>query len=142
MLSIYVGKENKPTEYIHDADNAIALVGIPDTELSRIVLTKLERATYLDTFSFIDREGYKLPLPALSTGNKILLLAAYSGKSVNGAELGQNAFELLAQYVNGSIYLEDPNRFELPEYFELSSVSVNGKVYDSIIGLENALWIE
>lgn len=141
MLRIHLA-DDKPIDYIHDVDSYIYKVGIPDTELNRYLLNKLEGAKYDSVSSFIDRDGYKLPVNLLSTGMKCLLEVIHSGKCVNGTELGQNAFELLIQSANGDVYFSDVDRFELPEYFDVSNISVNGVVYDRLLDLENRLWKE
>lgn len=142
MLNILIGKENKPDDLVRDADAYIHKVGISDTDINRYLLEKLEQASYLNISEFIDRYGYKLPLSCLSTGMKILLEVINSDKCIYGLELGQNAFELLIQSANGTIYFDNVDRFELPEYFNLEDVSVNGEVFNTILELENALWKE
>ena len=140
MLNIIIGEENKPNDYIHDVEALTYEVGIPNTELSKYLLDKLENATYLDNTSFIDRDGFKLPVQFMSNGMKILIAVQYSGRCINGIELGDNAFELLIQSINGRVYFDNINRFELPELFDLGNISVNGVTFSTVLELENALW--
>ncbi len=143
MLNILLGEENRPIDnFIYDVEKITYAVGIPDTVLSRYLLKELECATYLDTNSFIDKDGYKLPVTFMSNGLKILLAVEYSGKCINGIELGQNAFEFLIQSISGTIYFKDVDRFQLPEYFNLSNMSVNGNVFNTVLELEDYLWKE
>jgi hypothetical protein len=143
MLNIILGKENKPTgNYVHDANKFFPVVGIPDNEASRVILSNVEKAEYLSTDSFIDRYGYKVYMLGLSTGSKILLEIENSDKVINGVELGQNAFEVMIQSISGNVYFDNVDRFDLPDYFELGNISVNGKVFSTRLDLENALWKE
>ena len=142
MLNIYIGEGNKPEDYVHDVETLTYLIGIPDTDLSRYLLTNLEQATYLDISSFIDRDGFKLPAQFMSNGLKVLLAIEYSGKCINGIELGDNAFNLLIQSINGRVYFDNVNRFELPEYFNISNIAVNGNTFETVLELEKALWKE
>ena len=143
MLNILLGVSNKPKDnYIHDAEKFIYKVGILDNEISRVILEEIEEAEYLNASDYIDRYGYKLPITLLSTGSKILLEVANSNYIINGLELGQNAFDLLIECVDGSIYFDEVDRFELPDNFDLSRISVNGVVYNTLLDLENALWKE
>lgn len=142
MLNIYIGEDNRPSNYVHDVETITYSVGIPNTDLSKYLLEVLEYSKYNDTLSFIDRDGFKLPVQFMSNGLKILLAVEYSGKCINGSELGLNAFKLLIQNINGDIYFRNVNRFELPEYFELGNIRVNGKSFNTILELEDALWKE
>jgi hypothetical protein len=143
MLNIIIGKDSKPTEnYIHDAESLIPLIGIDDNIVSREILKQIERGEYLSKGFFIDRTGCKVSALYLSTGSKALLSINNTDKIINGAELGLNAFEFLIQNVNGNVYFDNVDRFELPEYFTLSNISVNGKVCNTVLELENELWKE
>lgn len=143
MLNIILDK-NSITEdmYIHDVDRYFPYVGIKDNKISRTIIEKLEGGKYLSENSYIDRYGFKINMLDLSTGSKTLILVANTNRVINGCEIGQNAFELLIQSIDGSIYLDDIDRFELPEYFNLSEVLVDGKQSSTVLELENKLWKE
>ncbi len=143
MLDIILNKSIiSEDRYINDVDRYFPLIGIRNNDISRLVIEKLEGGYYLSEDSYIDRYGYKLNMLDLSTGSKTLLIVANTDNVVNGCEIGQNAFELLVQSIDGSIYIDDINRFELPEYFNLDYILVDGSKANSVAELEDRLWSE
>lgn len=143
MLNIILGKENLDVDnYVHDVNKFFPFVGFVDSPSTRLVLERIEQGSYLSIDSFIDKYGYKLNMLDSSTGSKTLILIANSDKIINGVELGQNAFELLIQSINGKVYFPSVDRFELPEYFNLSNILVNGEPSSTVLELENRLWKE
>ena len=143
MLNIFLYEQNKPKkDYVHDAEGFIYKVGIPDNEVSKLIISQIDKASYLNIYEFTDRFGYKLPMSFLSTGSKILLEIANSSRVINGLEMGQNAFDLMLQSLDGNVYFDSVDRFELPDSINISRISVNGKVYSNLLELENALWNE
>lgn len=143
MLNILLGEDNKPeNNYIHDVEREFLFLKTLEPVSSEIIIRRIDGGHYLDNKSFIDKYGYKLPITSLSTGSKILLLVNNTDKVINGIEMGQNAFELLIQSVDGTIYLEDAERFDLPEYFDIKHIQINGNGFTDIIELEDNLWKE
>lgn len=142
MLEIFLGKDNMPDDVIMDVNSFIYKYGIPESPVSLVLLQELENATYLSPTSFIDRDGFKLPLDSLSSGMKALLEIEFSNRCICGTEIGQNAFELMVLFVNGKVYFDNVERFDLPETIDLQNIKVNGKMYNTVLDLENALWKE
>lgn len=141
MLNILIGKENKPKDLIIDVDKHLAKTGIRNTVVNNIVLRYLELSKYNDEESFIDKYGYKVNFLKLSTGSKILIVMnEFQNVPVDGAELGQNAFEIMTQYSDGTIYFDSTKRFDLPEVVDLDNISVNGIIYKDNSDLGCALW--
>ena len=78
------------------------------------IVTDIEHGTLIDSFTFIDRFGYKQRLNNMSTGCKAVLCMINSENFVNFIECGENVINYVINYCNeGKMVLFDRNiRFE------------------------------
>lgn len=133
MLEIYIGKENLPKDLhlIYDVDAAFYLVPFTGTDFQRKVISEIDKGTYRDERTFIDRFGCPLPADYLCSGTKsLLLLDSVKDSIVNFTECGENALVLLSNITDGKLYLESRTTM-LPHVGEFP-VMCNGEYWERI----------
>lgn len=112
MLNIYFkGEDNKidkDLELVTDAELEFNKIGIPNTDIARTLIKKIEQGEYFDDFSFIDRFGNKLDMEYMSTGCKAaLVVSANPDKLIDLRECGWNARdEIIKNCKEGNILIE------------------------------------
>lgn len=112
MLNIFFkGEHNELAsglEVIKDVELAFSEIGIPNTDVAKILIKEIEQGEYIDTISFKDRFGYKLDMSCLSTGCKAALVVLMNpSKLVDLQECGWNARdEIIKNCKEGNILLE------------------------------------
>lgn len=105
-LRIYFADETliDSENILRDVEIGFLSLKIEGSDLERKALKEIEEASYCDTYSFIDRFGYKLYNKFLSTGCKaILCLINYKDKIINAIECGDNVISFMVENCNGSI---------------------------------------
>lgn len=113
MLNIYFKGENNELinkiGVIDDVESEVYVKGIPNNDIAKKLIQKIEKGKYLDNNSFIDRFGYKLYLDSMSTGCKAaMVVVANKDKIVDLKECGWNARdEIIKNCKDGNILIED-----------------------------------
>jgi hypothetical protein len=142
MLNIYTNKKFIPAEltYIFDNDKFFTNIEVKDTEVNRIILSKIDKAEYMAADMFTDRLGRGIYIDYLSMSSKILLNVANSDNSYvfNCVEMGRNAFELLFELdLNGNICFPNGLFYDIPEWADMGKIMFNGKTVESLDELED-----
>lgn len=107
-MSLILYVDECPILFEENTEKLFSSVIIPDTELNRKIISKIEQGTYNDPYSFIDRFGYKLPIDDMSMGCKAALCVVNQDQIVNLDECGRNAINvILSLKLNGSAFLPD-----------------------------------
>lgn len=145
MLVLYTDPAiTKQPEFIKDIDPWIQVCGIPRNNFSEKVLSTIEKGTYLDKKSFLDRRGFKLPMEFLSTTSKGLLVIynVISSKIWNASEIGLNAGNLLISIRDGNVYISTDSirSFAWGGDIDMAiDVSINGRYFSDLRSFETYL---
>lgn len=145
MLVLYTDPAiTKHSEFIKDIDPWIQVCGIPKNSFSEKVLSTIEKGTYLDKKSFLDRRGFKLPMEFLSTTSKGLLVIynVISSKIWNASEIGLNAGNLLISIRDGNVYIptDSIRSFAWGGDIDMAiDVSINGRYFSDLRSFETYL---
>ena len=100
-LNIYFDKEKIPKNLrvISDVEKEFESTKLSDSEGVRILLKKIEKGTYCNAYSFIDRFGNKLLKSNISTGCKAAILVYQDNTIVvDLKECGYNAKSAIISY--------------------------------------------
>lgn len=129
MLQVYFNGVPKDVDkrIVWDAELEFANCRLTGGELEATILREIEKARYCDSYSFIDRFGYKLPISDLSTGCKAALLVG-GDAVISLYECGRNARDVILNYCSeGMVVL---NGDTAPVEYRMPSVAV--RVEDTI----------
>ena len=130
------------SDFVFDADSFFDVYGyIPNNDKVREILSKIDKASYLDENKFIDRNGVTLYKDCLSTSSKILIgMLIFPDKVFYGDELGDNAEILLTELPHGQIcYSRIPyEMFSTPGNDKIS-VEIDNTEYTSLCELNEYL---
>lgn len=105
MLHLYTNKNRIPESKIYTTDCTLLLdiVGVK-TEFAKKIISFVDKGTYLDSSSFIDRFGYKTRTRFLSSTSKMLIgLELETDYCLDISEIGHNIMDYLLQ-TNGYAY--------------------------------------
>lgn len=82
---------------------------LKDDDMTRMILSKIDSASFISPTKFMDRTGGVLKKNCLSTGSKTLLnILSHPNLCFNVVECGGNALELLCLFHVGNILWENP----------------------------------
>lgn len=113
MLNLYIKPDNRvissEKEVVADVEKEFKQLKLQGTDVEKMLIEKIEKGTYLDSISFIDRFGYKLYLDNLSTGCKAALCVVNRlDKIIDLAECGHNARDIIISLLmEGNVLMED-----------------------------------
>lgn len=113
MLNLYIKPDNRvissKKEVVTDVEKEFKQLKLQGTEIEKKLIKMIEKGTYLDSISFIDRFGYKLYLEHLSTGCKAALCVVNRpDKIIDLVECGNNARDIIISLLReGNILMED-----------------------------------
>lgn len=112
MLHIKIDVENSvdnKSNCIKDVEKQFEKIVITGTEAERQAIELVENGKYLDSYSYIDRFGYKLPITELSTGCKTILCVLNTPNQwIDTIESGINAVSVLISICKeGKIIVND-----------------------------------
>lgn len=134
MLTVYIDQTDLPVE--HDVENLFLRTRLKDTPVNRKLIEVIEKGTYKDESSFVDRFGYKLWKSELSTGCKAALCVAnHPDKIIDTAECGFNARDAIINYCKeGNIlYYDDGLTVAKARDMEHIDVVVNGEKCETVL---------
>jgi hypothetical protein len=94
MLNITFKDKAKPSMDI-DMEFKEIVGSISGSDTNKRLIQKIDKGTYIDEDSFMDRFGYKLRMSDLSTGCKAALLVANTSIMVDLQECGENAKSII-----------------------------------------------
>lgn len=95
MLTIFVDTV-EDNNVVRDVEEQFAKIKLTGSQIERELISKIERATYNDEYSFIDRFGFKLYNTELSTGCKAALCVVNCPELIiDLIECGMNARDLI-----------------------------------------------
>jgi hypothetical protein len=131
MINIYTKSDLIPKDKEFISDNASYFIKhtVEDNKVNRFIISEIDGGEYLSSSTFKDRLGITVYTRNLSMSSKTLINIANNSDYVfSCAEMGYNAFELMFQCIdNANVYVPDEMNYELPEYADLDSVTVNGE---------------
>lgn len=110
MLTLYVDTINdSDLEIIHDVEKAFTQIRLTGTDVEKELIQLIDKGSYNDSNSFIDRWGYKLYLSELSTGCKAALcVISNPDKLVDLIECGNNARDIIiSRCKTGNVLMYD-----------------------------------
>lgn len=111
-------------DFIVDVHRAFMSVRLTGTKEEREIIRVIEKGEYLDSMSFKDRFGFKLPIEALSSGSRAALCVLnFPDKVIDTRECGLNALGAIMNICNkGSIVVRDAQiKFPNP-YFDCEHI--------------------
>lgn len=130
MLNIYIGKDCLPKdkELIMDNEAYFSFSDMSKTDFIERVLREIEKGTYLDERTFLDRFNTKVYCSCLSTGSKTLInISTQPDKIFYGGEMGENARTLIMYIKEGNVYFDDDFQGICePDEYPYEVVKVNG----------------
>lgn len=99
---------------------------IKDNDYCKEVLRRIEKGSYLNEISYLDRYGYKLHSDDMSTTSKAYIcLDRFPGKIINFTEVGKGSGDLLLDKVEGSLFIPLSRVSGLFSSSEDRSISIN-----------------
>ncbi len=106
-LIVYTKKSQFSKEdFILDVNSSFRSCSFSGTDFCKRVISGIDRGTYLDDMSFIDRFGYRLYSKFLSTTSKALIcLDEFPEKVVNFCEAGNNIGNFILEKTDGRVYI-------------------------------------
>lgn len=110
MLKIYFIEDGIPENICHDMEKEFAMIHLDGCEADHKIIEEIDKGRYLDSFSFIDRFGYKLRKSELSTGSKAALTVYHKpNQKYLLTELGINAISTVLRYCKeGEVWIYEP----------------------------------
>ncbi len=96
MFHVFVKGIDEPADIVWDVHAAFGRVTLCGDDGERLILQRVEKASYCDSTHFLDRNGGKTGLMYLSSGAKAALLVYHCPETViNFVEAGSNALSAL-----------------------------------------------
>lgn len=147
MLHIYLDKIPSSLQYnlVNDVEKQFAGIRLACTDKEKKVVKEIEKGILLDSYSYIDRFGYKLYTSELSTGCKAALCVLnFPDKIINLAECGLNARDCIVSFCDLGAVLIDSNTITFSGQYtdEKISVAVDEYVFISIDSLNKYIFNE
>lgn len=135
-LKIFIRREVPDSiDTVKDVESFFINVKLHNTEKEKSILKTIEEAEYIDSISFKDKFGYKLPISALSTGTKAALcILNYPNEIVDLRECGRNAIDAIFSFCSdGNILIEQP-MIDIVDYDEDTpkEIDIDGYRFKSI----------
>lgn len=117
MLTIYVDDVDA-NNLITNVEEQFAKVKLTGTKIEKELISKIERGTYNDESSFIDRFGYKLYNTEMSTGCKAALCVVNCPNLIiDLIECGLNARDIIIGLCKDGNILIKENGVTIVDYF-------------------------
>lgn len=118
MLTIYVDEVDS-NDIVRNVEEQFAKVKLAGTQIERRIISEIERGTYNDEFSFIDRFGYKLYNTEMSTGCKAALCVVNCPELIiDLIECGLNARDIIIGLCKEGNILIKENGVTIVDYFD------------------------
>lgn len=135
-LKIFIRREAPDSiATVKDVESFFINVKLHNTEKERNILKTIEEAEYIDSISFKDKFGYKLPISALSIGTKAALcILNYPNEIVDLRECGRNTIDAIFSFCSdGNILIEQP-MIDIVDYDEDTpkEIDIDGYRFKSI----------
>lgn len=123
MLKIHFIENGIPENIYCDMEKEFAMIHLDGCDADHKIIEEIDEGRYLDTFSFIDRFGYKLRKSKLSAGSKAALTVYHRpNQKYLLIELGINAISTIFRYCKESeVWIYEP---------QITFESVNGTDID------------
>lgn len=115
MLRIYIRDESDDLSdidnLVYDVERAFGELEIPTNDLIKQAIADIDHGKMIDSYSIIDRFGYKLRISEISTGAKAAILTILQpDKVINLWEVGLNCRDWIVLNVpNGQVMMRYPN---------------------------------
>ena len=108
-LTVYTKKsEFSKEDFILDVSSSFSRCSFSGSDFCKRVVSEIDKGTYLDDVSFIDRFGYRLYSKFLSTTSKALIcLDEFPEKVVNFCEVGNAVGSFILGKTEGRIYIPE-----------------------------------
>lgn len=117
MLTIFVDTVEND-KVIRDVEEQFAKIKLTGSKIERELINKIEKATYNDEYSYIDRFGYKLYNTELSTGCKAALCVVNCPELIiDLIECGVNARDIIIGLCKEGKVLIQENGVTIVKYF-------------------------
>lgn len=147
MLRIYLDKvpDSLQCNLVNDVEKQFAGIHLACTDKEKRFVKEIEKGTLIDSYSYIDRFGYKLYTSELSTGCKAALCVLnFPDKIINLAECGLNARDCIVSFCDLGAVLMDSNTITFSEQYtdEKISAAVDEYVFMSIDKLNKYIFNE
>ena len=146
MLKIIINENNNKllANIVNDVEKEFKQIQIFGSDLDKILIEKIEKGTYLDKNSFIDRFGYKQYLNNISTGCKAALCVAnIPEKIINLVECGNNARDAIISLIkDGNILIENNSITISNEFGSSIDVIIDNKRFKDLDMLNRYIFSE
>lgn len=142
MLNIFVGEIPSHLNYIFDNESYFGSYELEGSEINKYIINEIDGGSYVDKSVYLDEYGCRLYLTCLSTGAKTLLNIANTDSLCNGVEMGQNALDILFGCVDGNVYFTHTGGVDIPEYIDLSRITINGRTVNTVKELEDIFYAD
>ncbi|MEE1442296.1 MAG: hypothetical protein UGF43_01550 [Blautia sp.] len=108
-LIVYTKKSQFSKEdFILDVNSSFKGCNFSGSDFCKRVVSGIDRGTYLNSTSFIDRFGYKLYSKFLSTTSKALIcLDEFPDRVVNFCEVGNDVGNYILEKTKGRVYIPE-----------------------------------
>lgn len=118
MLTIFVDTV-KNENVVRNVEEQFAKITLAGSKIERELISKIEKATYNDEYSYIDRFGFKLYNTELSTGCKAALCVVNCPELViDLIECGLNARDIIIGLCKEGKVLIQENGVSITKYFD------------------------
>lgn len=118
MLTIFVDTAEN-NNVIRNVEEQFAKIRLTGSKIERDLISKIEKATYNDEYSYIDRFGFKLYNTELSTGCKAALCVVNCPELViDLIECGLNARDIIIGLCKEGKVLIQENGVSITKYFD------------------------
>lgn len=115
MLRIYIRNESDDLSdidnLVYDVERAFGELEIPTNDLIKQAIADIDHGKMIDSYSILDRFGYKLRISEISTGAKAAILTILQpDKVINLWGVGLNCRDWIVLNVpNGQVMMRYPN---------------------------------
>lgn len=108
-LIVYTKKSQfSREEFISDVNSSFKRCNFSGSDFCKRVISGIDKGTYLNSMSFLDRFGYKLYSKFLSTTSKALIcLEEYPKNIINFCEVGNDVGNYILEKRDGMVYIPE-----------------------------------
>lgn len=143
-LRLYLDEVPEKQILVNDVEKQFATLELHCTDKEKEIVKKIEQGDLIDSFSFMDRFGFKLYTSELSTGCKAALCVLNSNdKVINLIECGFNARDVIVSSCNAGAVLINSNTLTFSDkYGDDIHVAVDDYLFTSLDRLNRYIFDE
>ena len=147
MFHVFVKGIDEPADVVWDVHAAFGGITLYRDDGERLILQRIDKASYCDGMHFLDRNGAKTSLMYLSSGAKAALLVYhFREKVINCIEVGSNALSALFKATDTGNIIVDNRKYLISDRGALdTSIQYRGHCFSSVREFSDYLaymWLE